>query len=196
MDEWTAEGILRRSGAQNSWSACFIQPNAWCPVCFKRVFYYQNEHGSRVFFDEIGGRWPKHPCTDSSLKSESSLEFNAPVIRSSNEMLEVYHAVQKFGLDPAAKYIADFGEPAWDILSVIRVVRVGFDNFIHVKSVAPPREEPLFITFVSGKLVPKVGEFLGFNGSEVSLLEPETFESRRIKCRVISQSEFPSSGKG
>ena len=149
------------------------------------------------FSTRLAARWPKHPCTDSSLKSESSLEFNAPVIRSSNEMLEVYHAVQKFGLDPAAKYIADFGEPAWDILSVIRVVRVGFDNFIHVKSVAPPREEPLFITFVSGKLVPKVGEFLRISTDQRCRcwsLRPS--RSRRIKCRVISQSEFPSSGKG
>jgi hypothetical protein len=28
------------------------------------VFYYCNEHGSSVFFDQLGPPWPKHPCTD------------------------------------------------------------------------------------------------------------------------------------
>lgn len=39
-------------------------PNARCPVCGASVFFYQNVHGSRVFFDELGPPWPKHPCTD------------------------------------------------------------------------------------------------------------------------------------
>jgi hypothetical protein len=41
-------------------------PNARCPVCGCRVFFYQNEYGSRVFFDDLGPPWPKHPCTDNS----------------------------------------------------------------------------------------------------------------------------------
>lgn len=41
-------------------------PNVACPVCGKPVFYYQNEHNSRVFFDQLGPPWPKHACTDRS----------------------------------------------------------------------------------------------------------------------------------
>ena len=41
-------------------------PNAKCPECGCRVFFYQNEYGSRVFFDDLGPPWPKHPCTDNS----------------------------------------------------------------------------------------------------------------------------------
>jgi hypothetical protein len=41
-------------------------PNAKCPVCRVRVFFYQNEYGSRVFFDDLGPPWPKHSCTDNS----------------------------------------------------------------------------------------------------------------------------------
>jgi len=41
-------------------------PNAKCPVCGCRVFFYQNEYGSRVFFDNLGPPWPKHRCTDNS----------------------------------------------------------------------------------------------------------------------------------
>lgn len=41
-------------------------PNAKCPVCGEEVFYYWNEYGSSVFFDELGPPWPKHPCTDNT----------------------------------------------------------------------------------------------------------------------------------
>ncbi len=43
----------------------FTIPNAKCPVCNDKVFFYQNEYGSKVYFDELGPPWPKHPCTDS-----------------------------------------------------------------------------------------------------------------------------------
>src|SRR6185437_4400571 len=45
-------------------SGCYVNPNAKCPVCGAGVFFYANEHGSRVFFDDLGPPWPKHPCTD------------------------------------------------------------------------------------------------------------------------------------
>ncbi|NMR19182.1 hypothetical protein HIR71_02940 [Cellulomonas fimi] len=41
----------------------WVRPNAQCPVCGAAVYFYSNEHGSRVFFDEMGPPWPKHPCT-------------------------------------------------------------------------------------------------------------------------------------
>jgi hypothetical protein len=44
------------------WS--FMTPNATCPVCGVRVYFYANSNGSRVFFDDVGPPWPKHPCTD------------------------------------------------------------------------------------------------------------------------------------
>jgi len=42
----------------------YVNPNASCPVCGARVFFYQSPHGGRVFFDDLGWPWPKHPCTD------------------------------------------------------------------------------------------------------------------------------------
>lgn len=42
----------------------YTDPNASCPVCGASVFFYQSPHGGRVFFDELGPPWPKHPCTD------------------------------------------------------------------------------------------------------------------------------------
>ncbi len=44
----------------------YINPNAKCPVCGDDVFFYQSPYGGKVFFDELGPPWPKHPCTDQS----------------------------------------------------------------------------------------------------------------------------------
>ncbi len=57
----------------------WAQPNATCPVCGQLVYFYANASGSRVFFDEIGPPWPKHPCTDNPA-SEVSHRQKKPVI--------------------------------------------------------------------------------------------------------------------
>ena len=46
-------------------------PNASCPVCGQKVFFFESPEGGRVFFDDLGDPWPKHPCTDSSLNGAS-----------------------------------------------------------------------------------------------------------------------------
>lgn len=47
----------------------WARPNAVCPVCGAFVYFYANEFGSRVYFDEIGPPWPKHPCTANVMPS-------------------------------------------------------------------------------------------------------------------------------
>jgi hypothetical protein len=60
----------------------YVNPNAHCPVCGASVFFYQSPYGGRVFFDELGPPWPKHPCTDSSLySSQSRSPFNSSSIK-------------------------------------------------------------------------------------------------------------------
>lgn len=39
-------------------------PNAKCPVCKASVFFYRSSDNGRVYFDDLGPPWPKHPCTD------------------------------------------------------------------------------------------------------------------------------------
>lgn len=62
----------------------YVNPNACCPVCGKCVFYYESPYGGRVFFDELGPPWPKHPCTDGSYyepvpyEAGSDVEVKAP----------------------------------------------------------------------------------------------------------------------
>ncbi len=42
-------------------------PNARCPVCQSKVFFYRSPDGGAVFFDELGPPWSKHPCTAKNL---------------------------------------------------------------------------------------------------------------------------------
>lgn len=42
----------------------YVNKNAKCPICGQPVYFYKSENGGRVFFDELGPPWPKHPCTD------------------------------------------------------------------------------------------------------------------------------------
>jgi hypothetical protein len=50
----------------------YATPNSRCPVCGCKVYFYQSEFGGRVFFDELGPPWPKHPCTDHAARSSGS----------------------------------------------------------------------------------------------------------------------------
>jgi len=45
-------------------SGSYTTPNATCPVCGAQVYFYRSPDDGRVFFDDLGPPWPKHPCTD------------------------------------------------------------------------------------------------------------------------------------
>jgi hypothetical protein len=52
----------------------YVNPNAHCPVCGKKVFFYQSPFGGRVFFDDVGWPWPKHPCTDNPRAQRATVK--------------------------------------------------------------------------------------------------------------------------
>lgn len=54
----------------------YINPNAKCPVCGASVFFFQSEDGGKVFFDNAGWPWPKHPCTDQTAPQRSAHVFS------------------------------------------------------------------------------------------------------------------------
>lgn len=73
----------------------YVDPNAHCPVCGERVFFYQSPNGGRVFFDHLGWPWPKHPCTDNPISQSATVRTVAQSIftafRNRNgEPLDVY----------------------------------------------------------------------------------------------------------
>lgn len=51
-----------------SFKRAYVNPNAQCQLCGQRVFFCQLENGGKVFFDELGPPWIKHPCCDLQKK--------------------------------------------------------------------------------------------------------------------------------
>src|SRR5690554_579876 len=40
-----------------------------CTKCYKKIFYYEDEFGGKVFFEELGGDWRKHECDPDSHRN-------------------------------------------------------------------------------------------------------------------------------
>src|SRR6185295_14614420 len=45
----------------------FVRPNAFCPHCKRKIFFYRSPFGGRKFFDALGPPWPAHACLDTAL---------------------------------------------------------------------------------------------------------------------------------
>lgn len=72
---WVERPIIFHASTTFQTYVSYTNPNAKCPVCDAAVFFYQSPYGGRVFFDELGPPWPKHPCTDSVL-GKTCVEFD------------------------------------------------------------------------------------------------------------------------
>lgn len=52
----------------------FLRPNSMCPICGASVYFFQSTYGGRVYFDDIGAPWPKHPCFDTKPINRGSFK--------------------------------------------------------------------------------------------------------------------------
>jgi hypothetical protein len=75
----------------------YVNPNASCPVCGAAVFFYQSPYGGKVFFDELGPPWPKHPCTDNT---NSTAEPRSITHTATNTVSEKVYRWQADGWQP------------------------------------------------------------------------------------------------
>jgi hypothetical protein len=65
--ENNSSGTVVRERSELAYYESYVNPFAKCPRCRLPVFFFQAANGGRVFFDDLGHPWPKHPCTDRSL---------------------------------------------------------------------------------------------------------------------------------
>ena len=45
----------------------FVRPNAYCPHCKRKIFFFRSPFGGCKYFDALGPPWPKHACLDTAL---------------------------------------------------------------------------------------------------------------------------------
>jgi hypothetical protein len=135
-DEYQAKSFLVRNGVSRGRAACFVSPNAHCPECGADVFYYQNEFGSRVFFDDLGPPWPKHPCTDRSPPPKEKSKTK-PVItpRARGLVQELTAAASAVGLYQGQRIYNGISRE-WTLIQIQSVARKGFYNFVAARFLA------------------------------------------------------------
>ncbi len=107
----------------------YVNPNARCPVCGASVYFYQSPYGGRVFFDELGPPWPKHPCTDNPVvrhhfsSAESRARFLVGATTQSSESDSETGERKEFKTPSAAAVprLAKWAEAGWMPFVVTRI---------------------------------------------------------------------------
>ncbi len=84
-------------------AGAWITPNAKCPVCHVRIYFYSNDAGSRVYFDTLAPNWIKHPCTDNSPTKPEWLLEARPTFRSATETETYLAAARAAGIKLPSK---------------------------------------------------------------------------------------------
>jgi hypothetical protein len=107
----------------------YVNPNARCPVCGASVYFYQSPYGGRVFFDELGPPWPKHPCTDNPAvrhhfsSPESRARFLVGATTQTSEPdSEASERIEKPATVIAPPRLAAWAEAGWMPFVVTRIV--------------------------------------------------------------------------
>lgn len=173
----------------------FTVPNARCPECGALVFFYQNVAGSRVFFDDLGPPWPKHPCTDMPAQPQAprkaSTAGDEAIGKSASPGLldrDLFSILLEPDERPAE---TDYGQPltkdGWERCVVKKkTIRNNFRTdtsrlFYVVRSSAAPEDKP--VRFSTPLLIPHpyVGDTVYLKDDMLSFFDFETFEPRNVE---------------
>jgi hypothetical protein len=203
-DDWTRYGsgesneediglLLEGAHIKNSRTARFVNPNAYCPVCGAPVFFYQNENGSRVFFDELGPPWPKHPCTDTKARSRRQhLEVLSddlePRARGDDEIEEIRNWITAASMDPEFLFEWRFGKKPWTVAKIAKRIRGAKGVFLILNVL---ESEPMNNRFMYCKALPKCvkeGSVVMIRKDVLSYFNIATMTPGEVQVRRISSA--------
>ena len=168
-----AKSFLQRNGAR-SVAGCYINPNARCTVCGAAVFFYANAAGSRVYFDDLGPPWPKHPCTDNPTKRirEHATFSGAPVRRAPGITYELVEAARTAGTFGSAH-----GKGGrWMLLVVVSVNRRGKLNTMLAEHLESDHSQRISVTSQSDAPMFEIGDFLSMRGNHFSYFDKASMQ--------------------
>lgn len=169
-----AEAFLKRNGAR-SIAGCYVNPNAKCPVCDAAVFFYANASGSRVYFDDLGPPWPKHPCTDNPSRriKEHATYTGRPVRRSPGIVYELIEATRIAG---SLRNTHGRGG-RWTLLVLVSVNRRGTKNTILAEHLETDHSQRVTVTCHSDDPIFEIGDFLSMRGNQFSFFDKVSMSS-------------------
>lgn len=154
--------------------ATFVNPNATCPVCGELVFYYQNEHGSRVFFDELGPPWPKHPCTDNDtyrLRGPKGQIAGGPT--AALRLTSPHYRARKHSAECRVEFSTFFGHDPWPPFEVTEVRIDGDRALIFVRGLPPVSNGMRIFITNKASFLPQVGDLVFLNKGLISFFCPK-----------------------
>jgi hypothetical protein len=198
-DDWERSGsgsseshyfreLLHGARAGLSYSATYVNPNADCPVCGEQVFFYQNASGSRVFFDELGPPWPKHPCTDNSKFSQASSRRGRneiqPERRSDTDISFVERWLNPSGYRPEGAFGARYGLSPWIPLRV--EARFKRRSLVVLQRLGSGKPSRLYLRAQGLPLVVDVGTLVHYFRGWISFFDPAS--NAPVEAQVIRLS--------
>ncbi len=188
--------VLKTSGADRSRAACFVNPNATCPECGALVYYYENLYGSRVFFDDLGPPWPKHPCTDKAGRDLRNW-VTKPTIerRKKGDVATIEQAMVNTHFDWTELHTRVHKTALRELYQVEEILFVGFDNLmklyrLDIELDVPDEARTSFLKYTSPKIRPQQGDIVSVGDGRIWVLDRKTWRSRSFVATYISASEF------
>ncbi|MGO7554287.1 hypothetical protein [Rhizobium johnstonii] len=175
-----ALSFLKRNSA-NSIAGCYINPNARCPVCGTAVFFYSNQFGSKVYFDDLGPPWPKHPCTDDPRRQ---IERTGSVVgmlsrRANGLSQELVSAAHTAGL--FRSNVSQGGAHEWQLLVIVAIDRTGNKNIVLAEFLATVVGTTAKFEYFSDLPLFEVGDFVSKKGDQISFLHRDTLTTITFK---------------
>lgn len=160
------------------YSARWLKPNAHCPVCGAAVYFWSNAEGSRVYFDEMGPPWPKHPCTD-PRPAASTCGLSLSLYKTKATPETVAHAGdfrQRFAVPPARAYELE------------KVVWNGHASWLHVRRIGWLRwRTVLLVPYPFPRVAP--GHLIFVSQGRISLLDPATLQILEFPAATARQAK-------
>lgn len=188
---WFRQAMLETRAAKGA-TARFVNPNADCPVCGDPVFFYQNERGSRVYFDEVGPPWPKHPCTDNEAFRHAPMIPSPDAITPTQRAFDQVRLIETYykwgGVDPDVAFFHKYGTSQWDAWRIDGRFRVNRDVLLVLSSADTAATRRRFIAY--GRL-PKLLSpgFLVFTYCNwLAYFDPEAMQEVAIETRRIKSA--------
>lgn len=179
---YRAADLLRRRSVGRGAQGCFVNPNAKCPVCGVPVFFYANSFGSRVYFDDLGPPWPKHPCTDYPRARRPLVHDTwRPITRrKSGDIQELIDAGNTLGF-LKNKQFGVRARSDWSLIVVEEAARSG--ERTDVKGSLIDSRDGTRIQFYCFSVDPlfEPGDLISVAGSEFSFVSKETLVEVRFR---------------
>lgn len=201
---WVDRSDWDRAGHSSTWNSlcdlradkgmtsAYVVPNARCPVCGESVFFYANEHGSRVYFDELGDPWPKHPCMDQPGRGDGGIEYDRtqPGIRSGWDVGQVDRFRRSVGLIHFARdHYGGYGTNYYYPWVVLQRFKIKEGVLIAAMNLSD-RERVSFFLVKSAKASLKRTAIFFPKKGVASYFDPASMEVIRTRYKRISSKDF------